>query len=97
MTDQVVHLKLAEKQQAVPLHREQTLAAFDVHVARLRRWLEEGHNNGFVLFGYDKDIEDGRPTISTLVNYYSADPEDCFWLPDMCKTRLHQRAHDDDQ
>lgn len=98
MTEQVVHLKLAEKKKReVPSHKEQVLAAFDAHVARLRGWLEEGHHNGFALFGYDKVIDDGRPTIQTLVNYFSADPEDCFWMPDMARTRLHQRAHDDEE
>lgn len=78
--------------QTVPDPKARMLEAFEADVNKMREWLQQSGKGGFALIAYDRDYKGGSPQVHSWVNYFCHDPADAFWLPDMCKTRVYQRA-----
>lgn len=74
--------------------KEQLMERFEADVVKMREWLQDTKSGGYALLAYDRCHEDGRLVVHSWVNYFVTDPGDCFWLPDMAKTRIYQRAHE---
>ena len=74
--------------------KEQLMETFEADVLKMREWLQSTTAGGYALVAYDRCHEDGRTMVHSWVNYFVTDPGDAFWLPDMARTRIHQRAHE---
>lgn len=92
---EVMKLKLVEAPE-VPSDKDYLLAKFDDHIKGMREWLEKTESGGFVLIAYDKTESGAHPEVHSWVNTFTSEPADGFWLPDMVKTRVYQRIHDND-
>jgi hypothetical protein len=91
---EVVKLKLVEEP-GLPSYKQQLLERFDSDMKRMREYLEHCENGGFALVAYDLRLEDGKPTLSSMANTFTTNPADGYWLPEMVKTRVYQRIHED--
>lgn len=75
--------------------RAYMLKRFDEEVKEMRDFLKEGKIPGFGLIAYDRIKEDGVPAFATLCRYFTTDPADGYLLPDVAKTALYKRIHED--
>ncbi len=74
--------------------KKKLMERFEEDVSAMREWLEKTEAGGFVVLAYDTTVDADSPKVHSWVNYFANHPADCFWLPDMVKTRVYQRAHE---
>lgn len=79
--------------QTVPDAKARLMERFDEDMVKMRKWLQETGMGGYAVVAYDRDYKDESPRVHSWVNYFCNDPADAFWLPDMAKVRIHERAH----
>lgn len=77
----------------VPDAKKKLMERFEEDVAKMREWLEQTEAGGFAVVAYDLTTDAEGPKVHSWVNFFCNHPADVFWLPDMVKTRVWQRAH----